>query len=104
MFTLLANLRSLLTSRFGPLFALILVFFLFAVLDAAQPGGGRFLSLRNLQAMLVASAPVVVAALGMTVIIIAGGIDLSAGTAVSLSATVLAWVLLRGGSIEFALL
>jgi ribose/xylose/arabinose/galactoside ABC-type transport system permease subunit len=104
MLSILTNLRSLLTSRFGPLLALLLVFFLFAVLDAAQPGGGRFLSLRNIQAMLVSSAPVVVAALGMTVIIIAGGIDLSAGTAVSLSATVLAWVLLQNGPIELALL
>jgi ribose transport system permease protein len=34
---------------------------------------------------------VAVAALGMTVVIISGGIDLSAGTALSLSATVLAW-------------
>jgi ribose transport system permease protein len=38
------------------------------------------------------------------VIIIAGGIDLSAGTAISLSATVLAWVLNDGRPIELALL
>ena len=95
---------SFLASRFGPLLALLCVFIFFAVTDALQPGGGRFLSLRNLQAMLVSSAPVVVAALGMTVVIISGGIDLSAGTAVSLSATVLAWILLQGGPIELALI
>jgi ribose transport system permease protein len=59
--------------------------------------------MRNLQTMLIASAPVVVAALGMTVIIISGGIDLSAGTAVALCATVLAFVLNQGGPIELAL-
>ena len=93
---------SLLASQFGPLLALVLVFLFFAVADALQPHGGRFLSLRNLQAMFVSSAPVLTAALGMTVVIIAGGIDLSAGTAIALSATVLATVLVNGGPIGLA--
>ncbi|MEX2171521.1 MAG: ABC transporter permease [Pirellulales bacterium] len=97
------NMWTLLAGQFGPLLALVLVFTLFALTDAAQQDGGRFLSLRNLQTMLISSAPVVVAALGMTVVIIAGGIDLSAGTAVALSATVMAWVLKQGGPIELAL-
>jgi ribose/xylose/arabinose/galactoside ABC-type transport system permease subunit len=59
--------RSLL-GRLGPLLALVLVFSFFAVTDALQPNGGQFTSLRNLQAMLVSSAPVVTAALGMTII------------------------------------
>lgn len=98
-----AKLWSLLTGQFGPLFVLLLVFCFFAVADSMQAGGGRFLTLRNLQTMCISSAPVVVGALGMTIIIIAGGIDLSAGTAVSLSATVMAWILNNGGSIEIAL-
>jgi ribose transport system permease protein len=98
-----AKVWTFITSHFGPLLALFLVFFFFAVADAIQHDGGRFLSLRNLQTMLISSAPVVVAALGMTVIIISGGIDLSAGTAVALCATVLAWVLKQGGPIELAL-
>lgn len=44
-----------------------------------------------------------VAALGMTVIIIAGGIDLSAGTALALSATVLAWCLREGAAPALAI-
>lgn len=104
MRTLRAKLWSLLTGKFGPLFVLLLVFCFFAIADYAQPGGGHFLSPRNLQTMLISSAAVVVAALGMTIIIIAGGIDLSAGTAMSLSATVLAWILTHGGSIEAAIL
>jgi ribose/xylose/arabinose/galactoside ABC-type transport system permease subunit len=103
MMTRGGNLLTLLASKFGPLLALVLVFLFFAVADAAQEDGGRFLSLRNLQTMLIASAPVVVAALGMTVVIIAGGIDLSAGTAVALCATVMAWVLQQGAPIELAL-
>ena len=97
------NVWTLLAGQFGPLLALALVFVFFSVTDAAQQDGGRFLSLRNLQSMLVSSAPVVVAGLGMTVVIISGGIDLSAGTAVALCATVLAWVLDQGGPIEVAL-
>lgn len=98
-----ANVWTLLAGQLGPLLALLLVFCFFAIADAAQTEGGRFLSLRNLQTMLISSAPVVVAALGMTVVIISGGIDLSAGTAVALCATVLAYVLKQGGSIELAL-
>ena len=99
-----ANVWTLLAGQLGPLLALLLVVVFFAVADAIQPGGGRFTSLRNLQTMLVSSAPVMVGALGMTVIIIAGGIDLSVGTAIALCATVMAWVLKQGGPIELALL
>src|SRR4051812_37589929 len=95
---------TLLTGQLGPLFALLLVFCFFAIGDQAQQGGGQFLTLRNLQTMLIASASVVVAGLGMTIIIIAGGIDLSAGTAISLCATVLAWSLNNSWPIELALL
>jgi ribose/xylose/arabinose/galactoside ABC-type transport system permease subunit len=95
---------ALLKSQFGSVLALVLVFFFFAIVDAAQPSGGRFLSLRNLQAMLISAAPVVTAALGMTVVIISGGIDLSVGTAVALCATVMAWVLKQDGPIELALI
>src|SRR3954453_9737251 len=99
-----SNIWPLLTGQLGPLFALLLVFCFFAVGDTAQQGGGQFLTLRNLQTMLIAAAPVVVAGLGMTIIIISGGIDLSAGTAISLSATVMAWGLKNGWPIELALL
>jgi ribose transport system permease protein len=97
------NVLRVIAGRFGPLLALVAVFCFFAAADALQQDGGRFLSLRNLQTMLISSAPVVVAAIGMTVIIIAGGIDLSAGTAVALCATVMALMLKVEWSIEIAL-
>ena len=65
----------------GPLFALLMVIAVFAVADWLQEGRDTFLTPRNARTIAVQAAPVVVAALGMTVIIIAGGIDLSAGTA-----------------------
>ena len=101
---------SLLGSVVGPFLALIAVVGLFGAADSMQGEGGTFLTVRNLQALSVQTAPVAVAALGMTVIIIAGGIDLSAGTAMALCATVLAWslkedvalVIRTGGNVQSA--
>jgi ribose transport system permease protein len=97
----------------GPVFALaaVVVFFICAelgVLLASYLRGstqgaasfweyyqlhGHFVEVQNARNILVQSAPVAAAALGMTVIIIAAGIDLSAGTAVALCSVVLAWFL-----------
>lgn len=82
-----------LRTALGPFLALVFVVGLFTVADNLQTDGGRFATLRNAQTILVQSATVAVAALGMTMIIIAGGIDLSAGTTMALSATVMAWFL-----------
>lgn len=79
----------------GPFAALGIVVAFFAAADALQAGGGAFLSQRNFSTIAVQMATVAVAALGMTIVIIAGGIDLSAGTAVALCATVMAWCLKR---------
>jgi ribose transport system permease protein len=68
------------------------------VADNLQTDGGRFATLRNAQTILVQSATVGVAALGMTMIIISGGIDLSAGTTMALCSTVLAWFLREGNA------
>lgn len=76
-------------SLIGPFLALALVVAAFAVADQVW-GKGAFLSLRNLQIIASERATIAIAALGMTVIILAGGIDLSAGTATALSAVVLA--------------
>ncbi len=76
----------------GPLLALVLVTMGFAAADQVW-GEGHFSEMRNFRVVLVQAAPVAVAALGMTLIIISGGIDLSAGTASILCATVLASLL-----------
>ena len=71
---------------FGPLLALVAVVGVFGIADSVQDGGGTFLTLRNFQVILAQTAVIAVAALGMTLIIVSGGIDLSAGTGLILSA------------------
>lgn len=74
----------------GPLLALFCVVGFFVVADLLF-ADGTFTTFRNFRTVTVQTCVVAVAALGMTVIIIAGGIDLSAGTALALCATMLAW-------------
>lgn len=76
-------------SQLGPLLALLVIVALFAIADQFR-GEGYFLSARNLRVIMSSASLIAVPALGMTIIIIAGGIDLSAGTALTLSGTVLA--------------
>jgi ribose/xylose/arabinose/galactoside ABC-type transport system permease subunit len=111
--------RSLLAAAgraLAPFLALAAVVTLFAAAEFAvaawewrgQPGVGfgrflgdyweqsTFLTVRNARTMLVQSSIIAVAALGMTLVIVAGGIDLSAGTALALCATAMALVLRDG--------
>jgi len=76
----------------GPLIGLLLVFALFAVLVP----DGRFYAGDNIEKMIRQSTIVATAALGMTLIIILGGIDLSAGSVIAMCAVVVA-VLLKAG-------
>ena len=77
-----------------PFLALVTVMMLFCVADQAINGDkATFHTARSMRTVAAQTATVAVAALGMTVIIIAGGIDLSVGMAIALCATVLAWSL-----------
>jgi ribose transport system permease protein len=97
----LANVRGdrraldLLGSALGPFIGLLLVLALFAAADYARARAkGKkptFASEATVQKILRDASQVGVAALGMTLIIIAGGIDLSAGATISLCATITAW-------------
>ena len=75
----------------GPLLALFLIFALFAALAPES-----FPATGNLETIARQTAIVGIGALGMTLIIIMGGIDLSAGSTVALSTVVIAWILQRG--------
>ncbi len=66
--------------KLGPLLGLMIVFTLFAALRPKT-----FLTMDNLQIMMLQTAVVGIAALGMTMVIISGGIDLSVGSAIALS-------------------
>jgi ribose/xylose/arabinose/galactoside ABC-type transport system permease subunit len=84
--------RELLT-RGGPVLGLFLVGALFGVLV-----GPQFFSPANLELIARQTAIVGTAALGMTLVIAAAGIDLSVGSVISLSTVVIALLLRHGTS------
>jgi ribose transport system permease protein len=69
----------------GPMLGLAAVLILFALLLYWKGQLGTFLSLRNIQVLLHTSSVSAVVALGMLVIIISGGIDLSVGSVIKLA-------------------
>ncbi|MDB5300671.1 MAG: rbsC 3, partial [Phycisphaerales bacterium] len=85
--------RPLLPAQLGPLIGLLLVAGLFAVLRF-----NSFASVSNMQVMLTQTAVVGAAALGMTLVIISGGIDLSVGSSIALTCVVVARLLKIGAS------
>ncbi len=72
---------------FGPFLGLALVIFIFALL-ADNPG--RYLSIPNLRIVLSQTVIVAIGAIGMTMLIISGGIDLSVGSVIALASVVTA--------------
>jgi ribose transport system permease protein len=78
---------------FGPFFALILVIAIFAAISDTP---ARFLSLSNLRIVLAQTVVVAIGAVGMTIIIISGGIDLSPGSTIALTGVSCALVLRTG--------
>ena len=82
--------RTLL-DRAGALIGLVLVAIIFTLLV-----GGEFLSPSNLELMARQTAIVLMCAVGMTAVIVAGGIDLSVGSVISLTTVVIAVMLSAG--------
>ncbi len=76
----------------GPILGLAAVYGLFVLI--APPS---FTTARNLETIARQTTIVGVAALGMTLVIISGGIDLSVGSLVALSTVVIAWLLQYAG-------
>jgi ribose transport system permease protein len=77
--------------KLGPLVGLLFVFALFAIITP-----GKFATVSNLQLMMLQTAVVGTAALGMTMVIISGGIDLSVGSVIALTTVVVALLLNAG--------
>jgi ribose transport system permease protein len=80
-------------ARLAPLAGLVLVALTFAILTGAPE---RYLSLQNLRVILAQTLIVGLGAIGMTFIIVSGGIDLSVGSVIALTSVVAA-VCLRDG-------
>ena len=81
--------------RLGPLLGLVLVIAAFAVMTDTPE---QYLSLRNLRIVLSQTVIVALGAIGMTLIIVGGGIDLSVGSAIALTSVVTALALREGAS------
>jgi ribose transport system permease protein len=81
-----------LTNVVGPLLGLIFVIGLFCLSSEVRP---YFLTGGNFKIIFTQSVIVSIAALGMTMVIISGGIDLSAGAAIALTNVICAIVLAR---------
>jgi len=92
-------LKSISKGQFLPLIGLLVVYAGFALLAPSS-----FTSFRNLDLIMRQATIVGVVALGMTPIIISGGIDLSVGSVVALSSVVIAGALQMGMSPLVALL
>lgn len=80
-------------TRLGPFIGLILVIAVFALLTESP---ARYLSPFNLRIVLAQTVIVAFGAIGMTMIIVSGGIDLSVGSTIALSSVVTA-LMLRAG-------
>ena len=113
-----AGSRRRILSHLGPFFGLFLVVTLFAsglaVTDVADQrkkegegwlaasrkcsydGFKAFISVSNIKTVLVQTVIVALGALGMTVVIVSGGIDLSAGSSVALTSVLAATLLVKG--------
>ncbi len=78
---------------FGPFIGLLLVIALFSLVPEVQ---GRFLRFANFKSVATQSVIVALGALGMTLIIISGGIDLSAASNIALSSVIAAYAVNAG--------
>jgi len=74
-------------NRLGPLLGLVLVIGIFSILMETP---SRFLSANNLRIVFAQTVIVAIGAVGMTLIIISGGIDLAVGSTIALTGVITA--------------
>src|SRR5215510_2142520 len=86
---------------FGPFLILAFVVALFATIMPAEVRG-TFFSIYNFKLILNQTVIVALGALGMTMIIVSGGIDLSVGSVVAFTSVLAAWLMSHGHSREAA--
>jgi ribose transport system permease protein len=87
------NRIRLLVNFLGPFIGLLLVIAIFSLLPQVQD---RFIRPGNLMSVATQSVIVALGALGMTFVIISGGIDLSAASNIALSSCVIAYIIEAG--------
>lgn len=74
-------------NKFGPLLALVFVYGFFVILNV------KMTTLTAVETIVQQTVIVGVSAIGMTLVIISGGIDLSAGSVIAMSSVVVAWTM-----------
>ncbi len=84
----------------GPLVALLVVYAIFVIITPEH----SFLRAQNLPMMGRQTVVVAICALGMTLVIVTGGIDLSTGSLVALTTVIIAKLLKGGAGPAFAIL
>src|SRR3954470_10822489 len=87
-----SRLKTLLT-KLGPFLGLVLIIALFAIPAETR---GIFLSYNNFKIIFTQTVIVAIGALGMTLIIVSGGIDLSVGSVIALTSVVGALLIQKG--------
>jgi ribose transport system permease protein len=87
-------------NRLGPVLGLVLVIAVFSLLMESP---GRYLSPNNLRVILAQTVIVAIGAIGMTMIIISGGIDLAVGSTIALTGVITALGINAGLSPAMAL-
>jgi ribose transport system permease protein len=93
--------RRQLLARLGPFLGLIAVIAIFALMTDSP---SQYLSVRNFRIVVAQTVIVALGAIGMTMIIVSGGIDLSVGSTIALTGVVTALALRDGMAPLLALL
>jgi len=93
--------RRQVLARLGPFLGLIAVIAVFALMTDSP---SQYLSVRNFRIVVAQTVIVALGAIGMTMIIVSGGIDLSVGSAIALTGVVTALGLRDGMTPSLALL
>ena len=84
-------------ARLGPFLGLLAVIAIFAVMTDSPE---QYLSVRNFRIVVAQTVIVALGAIGMTMIMVSGGIDLSVGSVIALTGVVTA-IALRDGASPF---
>ena len=88
-------------ARLGPFLGLLAVIFVFAILTDSPD---QYLSVRNFRIVVAQTVIVALGAIGMTMIMVSGGIDLSVGSVIALTGVVTAIAIRDGASPPVAVL
>jgi ribose transport system permease protein len=88
-------------NAFGPFLILAFVTGFFATIMPTEVRE-NFFSFYNFKSILNQTVIVAIGALGMTMIIVSGGIDLSVGSVIALTSVLAAWLVTQGQSVETA--